>query len=267
VVSPRYAGEATVRGNGAWVTRPLPRPDARLRLFCLPYAGGGASLFRAWAKQFAADVEVCPVQLPGRESRLFETRYRRIGPLVQALVFELGNEFVRPFALFGHSLGALVAYELARWSQSTGASGLAALYVSGHRAPHLPNRHPMIHTLPDDQFVRELRRLDGTPAEVLEDEELRELMLPLLRADFALAETYEHEPGELLDCPVKAFGGRGDWVVAEDEIVAWRACTRGPFSHRMLPGGHFLVDSASGLLVEQLEQDVRGLLRRHEAAG
>jgi medium-chain acyl-[acyl-carrier-protein] hydrolase len=252
----RSARDTAAREHAAWLTRPLARPSARLRLFCLPYAGGSASVFRSWAERLPPDVELCPVQLPGRESRLSEPRYERIAPLTRALAHALGGELDRPVALFGHSLGALLAYELARRFQSMGATP-ALLCVSGHRAPHLPSRHPAVHDLPDVEFEDELRRLDGTPEPVLANPELRELMLPLLRSDFALAETYEHEPGDILDCPIVAFGGEGDPVVDEEELVGWAACTRGPFRHRMLPGRHFFLNSASDQLVGELAKELR----------
>ena len=250
------ARDTAARERAAWLTRPLPRPSARLRLFCLPYAGGSASVFRSWSDRLPSDVELCPVQLPGRESRLSEPRYERIAPLTLTLARALADELDRPVALFGHSLGALLAYELARRLQSSGASP-ALLCVSGHRAPNLPNCHPIVHDLPDAEFENELRRLNGTPEPVLADPELRELMLPLLRSDFALAETYEHEPGEILSCPIVAFGGEADPMVDEGEVVAWGACTRGRFRHRMLPGRHFFVNSASDLLVAELAEELR----------
>src|SRR5438552_2333015 len=150
-----------------WVLRPRPDPRARLRLFCFPYAGGGASQFRTWAEGLPPEVELCPVQLPGREGRLRETPFTRIAPLVAALVTALRGYLDTPYAFFGHSLGALVGFELARALRRTGGPGPRGLLVSAYRAPDLPDPDPPLHLLSSPAFWDELRRLNGTPPEVL----------------------------------------------------------------------------------------------------
>jgi medium-chain acyl-[acyl-carrier-protein] hydrolase len=186
---------------------------------------------------------------------LLERPFTRLRSLVDAFVEAVGRDLKAPFCFFGHSMGALVCYELARRLQREGQPGLALLCVSGHRAPHLRSRDPPIHDLPDDEFVVELRRLNGTP-EVLWDGDLRGLMLPALRADFAVAETYVYESGEPLDCPIVAYGGTEDELVSQEEIAAWREHTGGTFRRRMIPGDHFFLKSARDVVLTALSDDL-----------
>lgn len=243
-----------------WISRPAPPPHARLRLFCFPYAGGTAADFRAWPSRLPTGVDVVAIQLPGRANRVREPRFMSLTPLVEVLQEVLRPHLRPPFAFFGHSMGALIAYALARRLHAADGSRPVRLYVSGHRAPHLPSRDPPVHSLPDREFLDELRQLNGTPEEILRDAELRELMLPLLRADFAIAETYVHVPGEPLDCPVLALGGRDDPLVSEPEVRAWRETTTGPFRHRMIPGDHFFPQQARGLVLAALADDLQSAL-------
>ncbi len=173
-----------------WLRSPKPNPQASLRLFCFPYVGGGALIFRTWPNSLPATAEVCPVELPGRGTRLKETPFTRLLPLVQALAQALLPHLDKPFAFFGHSMGALISFELTRQLRRLYGLVPLHLFVSAHRAPQLPDPDPPIHTLPEAEFMEELRCLNGTPKEVLEQPELMELMLPILRADFALCETY-----------------------------------------------------------------------------
>lgn len=225
-----------------WIAHARPRPEARLRLFCLPYAGGNASIFRAWGQRLPAEVEVMPVELPGRASRFREPPLRRVDEAVEKLEAALSPLFDRPFAFFGHSMGALLAFELARRLRRTGGPEPVALFVSARRAPHLPPEEDPVHGLPDGEFFERLRELNGTPEEALQHPELMQMLLPLLRADFELNETYEFAPGEALACAVAAMGGLGDPEVTREHLEAWRQHTSGPFSLRMFAGDHFYLN-------------------------
>lgn len=238
-----------------WITCPRPSPQARLRLFCFPYAGGGASVFRTWSDDLPS-IEVCPVQLPGRETRLREPPFTRLEPLVEAVLQALRPYITMPFAFFGHSLGALISFELARTLARQNAPGPVRLFVSGRWAPQVQKANSSIHRLPEPEFMAELGRLSGTPAEVLQNAELMELFLPVLRADFEVNETYVYTAGEPLDCPVSAFGGLQDSVTSRDELAAWREQTSGAFVLRMFPGGHFFLHSARALLLRAVAQDL-----------
>jgi medium-chain acyl-[acyl-carrier-protein] hydrolase len=247
-----------------WLAYREVNPRARLRLFCFPYAGGGASAYRGWAAALPADVEVCPVQLPGRESRLREPAIDRPEPLIQALADALQAHFSLPFAFFGHSMGAMLAFELTRELRRRGGPLPLHLFVSGRRAPQVPAREPDIHDLPEPEFLAKLRELNGTPEEVLQHAELMRLLLPVLRADFAVNETYVFHPEEPLDLGISGFGGLGDAEVSREDIVPWSEHARGAFRLRMLPGDHFFLHSARDLLTEAVARDLAELTRSAE---
>lgn len=227
-----------------------------LRLFCLPYAGGDVDIFRAWSKALPPGVEVCPVQLPGRGRRFREAPFTRLTQLVQAFARELRPYMDAPFAFFGHSMGAVTGFELARALRSERLAGPAHLFVSGWRAPHIPSRERPSYDLPETEFLEKLRRLGGTPAELLENAKFVKLLLPLLRADFELIQTYAYAPEPPLACPITALGGLQDNVAGREQLEAWREHTTCSFSLRMLPGGHFFPHTAQPLLLEILAREL-----------
>ncbi|AUX39241.1 thioesterase [Sorangium cellulosum] len=243
-----------------WVGLPRPNPAARLRLFCFPYAGGSASAYSAWWRELPASVELCTIKLPGREARLREPPFQRLTPLVGALSAALGPWLTKPFALYGHSLGALVAFELARALRRRGAPLPRHLLVSGRRAPHLPMGEAF-HALPDPEFVAWIRRMGGTPDEVLREPELMELFLPVLRADVAVNEAEPFVAEAPLDCPITAFGGVVDERASPAELEAWRELTRGSFRVEMFPGGHFFLRSAQGPLLRSISAVLDDVVR------
>lgn len=159
-----------------WVAGSRSNAEARLRLFCFPYAGGGASIYRDWTAALPPVVEVYPVQLPGRQSRLHELPFTRMSLLVPELVEGLQPYLDRPFAFWGHSMGALISFELARHLSHENRPGPLHLFVSGYRAPQLPRLEPPIHQLPEEAFIHELHRLNGTPDAVLQNRELMRLL-------------------------------------------------------------------------------------------
>lgn len=239
--------------TGSWLVRPRPRGHARRRLLCVPYAGVGPSAFRRWCDSLPADVEVGIVHLPGREGRLREAPFSRIEPLIDAAAGALRPHLDLPFALFGHSMGALVAFELARRFRDERWGAPTHLFVSGRRAPHLAPRRPPIAHLPDDQFVGEIRRrYNGIPDEVLRHPDLLALVLPGLRADLTLVEGYVYHPGAALPCPIAAFGGIADAEATDAELVGWRQQTTTGLSVRMFPGGHFYLQTAHEELMKIL---------------
>jgi medium-chain acyl-[acyl-carrier-protein] hydrolase len=241
-----------------WIACRKPRPQARLRLFCFPYAGGGASIFRTWADGLPADVEVCPIQLPGRGTRLGEPLFTQLSPLIQALACALLPLLDKPFAFFGHSLGALVSFELARQLRRQYGVQPVHLFASASPAPQLPHRGPPIHTQSKGDFLAELRHLNGSPKEVLDHEELMQISLPILRADFAVYETYEYPTEPPLNCTISAFGGLRDRTVSQSNLEAWREQTNVSFSLQMFPGDHFFLNSTQPLLLRVLSQELYG---------
>lgn len=221
-----------------WLFGVRSNPGARMRLFCFPHAGGGASNFRFWADLLPPEIEVCPVQLPGRENRIKDVPFIHFSTLVEALAEQLSAYFTLPFAFFGHSMGALLSYGLASHLQKMGKPMPIHLFASAYRAPHLPNDE-CLHELPEPALIDKLHQLSEDNRGILENEELRELLLPLFRADFAVCESFVFGQEEPLACPISAFGGLQDERVGRTELAAWREETRSIFSLRMLPGDHF----------------------------
>lgn len=232
-----------------------PNPRASVRLFCFPYAGGGGSVFVRTLAGLPPFIDLCPVQLPGRENRVSEPFLTSVAEVAEQAAEGLASHMEMPFALFGHSLGAIVAYELAQRLRRAGGPQPRHLLVSAHRAPQIDLPHERTWDLPDEEFKERLQELNGTPKEVLENEELQQLMFPLVRADFRLDETYEHPGGhEPLDCPVTVFGGRDDSETPERELAAWSEVTRGGFRLLMLEGDHFFIHSHSSVLTGAIAQ-------------
>lgn len=233
-----------------WFRISHPRPQARLRLFCFPYAGGAASVYRTWPQQLPAEIELCAVQLPGRENRIREAPFSDAQELSQALLPALLPYLDKPFALFGHSMGSLLAHEVAQQLVQMGRSP-AYLLVSGRRAPWLPDPENLLHTLATDEaFLTELqRRYNNLPDVIFTDPELRELFVPLLRADFTLVERYYCAGPTPLPCPIVAFGGADDARTSQAELLAWRESTGADFALHLFPGGHFYLNEQSAPLL------------------
>jgi medium-chain acyl-[acyl-carrier-protein] hydrolase len=223
-----------------WIRFHAPDACARLRLFCFPHAGAGASVYRGWNGRLPSWIDVCPVQLPGREERIREPCFTNMDALCAALLPALAPYLDMPVALFGHSMGALIAYQAATRLRDQGRSPVHLL-VSGHRAPHLPLGRPPSYNLPDPVFRERLRSLNGTPEPVLQNRELMDLVRPLLRADFELSECTPRERRDPLECPVTAFGGLADGEVRRSHLEAWRETTRGEFYLHMFAGDHFYI--------------------------
>jgi len=243
--------------NGKLFPYLRPNPDAELRLFCFPYAGASAAIYRGWHQKLPAAVEVRAVELPGRGTRLREKPFLGLLPLVEHLGEALEPYLDRPFVFFGHSMGALIAFELSRLLRREGRTLPVHLFVSGHRAPHLPSKHRPIHSLPEREFVQELRNLEGTPEAVLENEELMELLSPVLRADFSVCETYYYHDEEPLSCPITAFGGTEDTDVDRSMLEPWKLHTTGAFRLHMLPGNHFFLQTSEAQLLRLVAEVLR----------
>lgn len=245
-----------------WIAYRTPNPAARLRLFCFPYAGGAASIYRSWSQSLPPEVDVVPVQLPGRERRMGERPFDRLLPLVRTLADVLAPYMDIPFAFYGYSNGALMSFELARELRRRGVPGPVHLFLAACPAAHLPDRDRPIHDLPDDEMIADLRRLGGTPEEVLQNAELMKLLLPLLRADSAIHETYVYTEEEPLDVPITATGADADPKANREETEAWRVHTTREFRVRIMSGDHFFIHGAQALVLRDLAQDLQGVLRR-----
>lgn len=199
-------------------------------------------MFFPWAQGMHPGIEVVGVQLPGREGRIREKPFESLQRLVLEAAKSIRPYLDRPYSFFGHSMGALIGFELARYLRQEGAPTPAHLFVSARRAPRRPDSLSKIYGLPDAEFIAEIgRRWGGIPSAVLREAELLQLLLPTLRADVAVLETYIHAEGASVDCPISVFGGTGDANITRDDLLAWRDHTRGAFRLRMFPGDHFFL--------------------------
>jgi medium-chain acyl-[acyl-carrier-protein] hydrolase len=232
------------------------RPASRLRLFCLPFGGGSAAAYSPWATDFPAEIGLVPVELPGHGTRLREPPQRSLEEVVAGLVEALGPLLTQPFAFFGHSMGALLAFETARALRQANLPAPRRLILSGQPAPHFPTDEEPAADLDDDAFLGYLRRLGGTPPEVLGNRRLMELLLPAIRADFRLVESYRHAPQPPLDIPCSVYGGLQDPLATREELAAWQAHTARPVTIRMFQGSHFFLTQAPDLVIRALLTDL-----------
>ncbi|MEO8971260.1 MAG: thioesterase domain-containing protein [Ktedonobacteraceae bacterium] len=245
----------TVSQCNPWLFATKSRPYARLRLFCFPYAGGGASIYQIWNTILASEIEVCPVQLPGRENRMKERAIADFAELIETLVDVLQPYLNQPFAFFGHSMGALISFGLSRELRRQGHPLPVHLFASAYRAPQFPNQdEPPLHSLPESVLVKKLLEMNGTRREILDDPELRSFILPILRADFSVCESYVHTAEAPLPCPITAFGGLQDSRVSRQSLMAWREQTSDQFALRMLPGDHFFLQNMRTPLLQIITQ-------------
>ena len=232
-----------MEAHARWFRTLRPNGRARLRLFCLPYAGGAAAVFQGWPDLLPMEVEVCALELPGRGARLLETPHRSCEALVRDLADALSARCDRPYVLFGHSLGALLAFELVRELRRRSRALPRRLIVAGAPAPDCPPREQRLHELSDRDFVAAIRELGGTPSAVLDDAELMSLLLPGLRADFEILAHYRFAEETALELPIAAFGGLHDPLVRTDDVEGWLRHTRTESSVSLVPGGHFFLNT------------------------
>jgi medium-chain acyl-[acyl-carrier-protein] hydrolase len=227
-----------------------------MRLFCFPYAGGAAIAFRGWPDGLPASLEVWAVQLPGRGARMRESPYRQFTPLLTDLSAAIIPFLDIPFVFFGHSLGALIAFELSRLFTGQSGRSFVRLIVSGCKAPHLLDQNQGVSKLPDPEFVEKLRMLDGTPREVLENKELLQIFLPTIRADYSVFESYFLTNDQAQDTEFSIYGGRQDPEINADELEAWKIYTKAPGELKMFQGGHFFLQSSRALVLRSIAVDL-----------
>jgi medium-chain acyl-[acyl-carrier-protein] hydrolase len=234
-------------------------PLAAVRLLCIPDAGGSAAVFRQWPKYIHPRIEVCAIELPGRATRLMEPPFTSMPVLIEALAGALNPFLDKPFAIFGHELGALIGFELTRHLRRSSDPQPEHLFVGGSRAPQAPINSSPKYNLPDAEFIAELRTMNRTPVEVLDHPELMKLMLPLLRADFELAETYVYRSELPLDVPISAYGGLQDHDTTEEELKGWREQTAARFKLQMFPGDHFFLHAAQADLAGEIYRELAAI--------
>lgn len=251
---------ATVLPNtksSPWVRILNPLTTQAPRVFCFPHSGGGTALFRGWPRQIASAVEVCAIQLPGRDARMKERPYDNMASLVDALCGDIIAYLDRPFAFFGHSMGALVAFSLAQALVERAGIRPDHLFLSGARAPHLMPLLPEFHKLPHDELISALYALGGLPDEIMAIRELLDLFIPVIRADLMISETYWVKKPAPVMVPITVLGGGNDPRVSVESLEAWRDHTSASFAARIFPGGHFYIQQHEKELVSFIVEVLR----------
>ncbi len=231
-------------------------PAPRHRLYCFCYAGGSATYFLPWQRYLAPGVQLCAVQLPGRGARFQDATYASIGPLVATLAQLIAEQDKMPFSFFGHSLGGLIAFELARYCKSHYLPVPERLIVSGCNGPQRLNPSKGLHRLPDVELIAALRDYNGTPPEILEHRELMELVLPAMRADFSLVETYRYLPLGVLNIPITAFAGRSDSYNSVEQVEAWGMETNAAFRIQWFDGDHFFINGEFSAVMANINMEL-----------
>lgn len=237
-----------------------PNPDASLLLLCFSHAGGSSTNFQDWPAFLPESVEVRPVQLPGRGTRLNEAPIPHLSILADLITDALNSSLDRPFAIFGHSMGALLGFEVIRRLRKR--HGLLPLhfFVLGCPAPQILDRKPPTYHLPEAEFLDQLVRLNGTPHEILTNYDLMQMFLPMLKADFAAFETYQYVYDSPLTNPITAFGGSHDSEASPDELAAWQKQTSASFELSMVAGGHFLSRHSEMVMLQRLATSLKACI-------
>lgn len=248
--------------NSRWFESLSRNGAALIRLFCFPYAGGNAHVFREWQRHFGPEVDVCLVHLPGRARRIGEPPRTRLQPLVQELSDAIRADLGLPFAFYGHSMGALISFELVRELRRRKWPLPIHLYISACRSPIKVRSVPPKFNLPLEEFMTELQKLNGTPKEFFDCPQIQRAILPLLRADFELTDTYEYVAESPLNCPITLYGASADHLAPLESLSAWEFETSAQYRMRLFGGGHFFIQSHKTEFVATLRQDVLGAMAR-----
>jgi medium-chain acyl-[acyl-carrier-protein] hydrolase len=228
--------------------------DANIRLFCFHYGGGSASMFRQWPKDLIDGAELLAIQLPGREERFNEPLLNNIIQVVDNLCSNFNNYVDKPFVIFGHSIGALVAFEFVRALRKKGMSQPKHLIVSGAKAPQISLNKQPIHDLPDAKFIEELRKYNGIPNDIVEDEDIMAIFMPIIRADFCISETYKYINEEALTSPMTVLGGLNDNTFYQEDLLKWKEQTKSIFKYYLLSGDHFFINTSYKEVIKIINQ-------------
>ena len=236
-----------------WLIIPAPLESPVARLFCFPYAGGSAVIYRDWATALADGIELVIIQLPGRANRLFEEPCKKISDVLDGLLSEIIPLLDKPYFVIGHSLGGRIALDLVSELTLRGVRLPDLFIASGSRAPQQPLRKPSIADLPYAEFINELRLMGGTPKEVLDNDEMMELFLPMLRADFAMASELR-EVHDLINSNLVIFWGDEDEFVTESDVMPWAEFFTGNSSVYCFNGGHFFIETQRASVIQKINE-------------
>ncbi|MCC6499605.1 MAG: thioesterase [Anaerolineales bacterium] len=249
----------------SWVSCLKPNSQSRIRLFCFPYAGAGSSVYNAWSNWLLPEIELFVVNLPGRDARIREAPYRQLQALIAPLTQGITPYLDKSFVFFGHSMGSLIGFEVARELRRRTGSQPLHLFVSGRKPPDVPATHPNLHHLPEEEFLQATQQLYGSlPEVILQDPELVNLFLSIMRADVTMLETYEYKEETPLGCPITVYGGDQDRSVDEQILARWEAHTSTAFRLKMFPGEHFFLQTARSVVLRELNMELTRSLKALE---
>jgi medium-chain acyl-[acyl-carrier-protein] hydrolase len=240
-----------------WITCPEERSDAKIRLFCFPFAGGGAQVFFSWAENISNEIELFLIKLPGRENRFNETPYRRISELIYDLTPAILPLINKPFMFFGHSLGAHISFYLIRHLRASNLPCPMHMFVSGSRAPHLPEPADALrYNMDDTEFIEKLNKLGGMTDEILKNKELLDLILPIIKADIEMLNTMKYTEEEPLKCNITSIAGNDDQRVSREDAAAWNKHTCKKFELKMIVGKHLFINTHHEQVINIINQEV-----------
>lgn len=232
----------------------------KLQLVCFHYAGGSSLIFKKWNHFFPEEIELIPVELPGHGSRINEQTIDSLELLVDNIASTLRQLLKGPYAIFGISMGALIGFELIRYMRRSYFPLPLHFYVAAHTAPHLNRHYENLHDLPEQKFIEKVRELNGTPKEVFEHPELKEIFLPILRTDFKVCETYVYRTEMPMSCPITVYGGKQDKDVDREELGEWEKHTSSFFKLKLFDGNHFFIHSEEQIFLKTFLDDLKGYI-------
>lgn len=261
----RLAEEKMNMLHNPWFYVPQPNYEAKMRLFCFPYAGGTAEIYYDWQYEMPEEIEMVAIHYPGHIQRSKEKLFTRLSRLVESIGEEIEQYTDKPYAFFGHSMGALIAYELSRHFASEGRKMPEYLFLSARRSPCLPVIHPCIHKLTTEECISVMRGFNMIPEEVIDNKTMIEKILPVIKADFEMIETWQFDAKtSLLDIPISAFGGTNDSLATKKDIEAWEKMTSAKFNAYFFPEKHFFIlnDEVRTHLIKILVKMLEPILKR-----
>lgn len=249
----------------SWLVTPIKRRNPRIQLFCFAHAGGGASTYTSWSKFSPEWIEISSIQYPGHETRILEPLSDNFNELVDSISESLISYVTAPFAFFGHSMGGLFAYEIARKIRSKNMNEPFVLFISGRNAPNSQSILPPISKYPEEAFIRELNNRYGKlPNEIIDEPEIRKIYLPILRNDLSLVETYSHAVSTPLSSPIFIYCGTKDSLTEREKMLGWHKLTTGKITERWFDGDHFYILDQKSKLLNNLFKDLTNSLSPNE---
>lgn len=238
--------------SSKWFLVSRPKKEAEYRLFCFPYAGGSATVYNAWNDLLPDHVELVAIQPPGRANRWNEKLHTSVKEMVDDLISAIPAWLDRPYMIYGHSLGSAVAFETLHALEQRKLRLPLRFFAGARRAPHCPPRIPPIHDYPLEEFKSEVKKLNGTPDSILENPDIMEIFVPVLRTDLKAAYAYHRAPSSKINCEVSIFGGAGDDKVVQEDLIGWQEHFSTTMDMHIFDGGHFFLEDNKKMVVERI---------------